>query len=326
MNNRKLYHPLWTHIPALLALAGIIYAYASAAPLPARVPVHYGITGRPDRWGSPWESALVTIVLAAVLIGVSVMLDELWARQETRKHFNWLSLFDEISVGLMLSVTLGYVPAIKRGAETLDVNWPVTVGVMAAAVALAAILELARPFIPHPQHYRPEDTSGLEAEIGAFTEEGRPWSYSDVQNPAWMGWLIAGAAAFMLFAAIMAYAQSPWLSLLVVLLAAALILPYGGLRTTVNPERLIVRMGIWGIRLLNLPLSQIADARLHQFSPLREFGGYGIRFNREMKAYFFSGNRGVLITTSEGKKYLIGSDHPEKLEAVIRVATRMAGG
>ena len=45
-----------------------------------------------------------------------------------------------------------------------------------------------------------------------------------------------------------------------------------------------------------------------------------------MKGYFFRGNRGVLIETESGKKYLIGSDHPERLAAVLDVARRMAGG
>jgi len=36
-----------------------------------------------------------------------------------------------------------------------------------------------------------------------------------------------------------------------------------------------------------------------------------------MKAYFLKGDRGVKITTRAGKKYLIGSDHPERLAVVI---------
>jgi hypothetical protein len=37
-----------------------------------------------------------------------------------------------------------------------------------------------------------------------------------------------------------------------------------------------------------------------------------------MKAYFLTGNMGVKLTLSDGKRYLIGSDHPERLAAVIK--------
>ena len=63
---------------------------------------------------------------------------------------------------------------------------------------------------------------------------------------------------------------------------------------------------------------RIAEAGLHEFAPLKDFGGYGIRFNREMKAYYLRGTRGVLLTTTGGKKYLVGSDHPERLLAVLQ--------
>ena len=69
--------------------------------------------------------------------------------------------------------------------------------------------------------------------------------------------------------------------------------------------------------MLNLEIASIAHAELHEFSPLKDFGGYGIRQNREMKAYYLSGSRAAKLETNNGKKYLIGSDHPENLVTVI---------
>lgn len=68
-------------------------------------------------------------------------------------------------------------------------------------------------------------------------------------------------------------------------------------------------------------MDDIATVEVHEFSPLKDFGGYGIRFNREMKAYYLHGTRGVKITVNGGKKYLIGSDRPEQLSTVIRAVT-----
>jgi hypothetical protein len=71
----------------------------------------------------------------------------------------------------------------------------------------------------------------------------------------------------------------------------------------------------------HLPMDDIAAVEVHEFSPLKDFGGYGIRFNREMKAYYLRGTRDVKITVNGGKKYLIDSDRPEQLSTVIRSVT-----
>ena len=76
------------------------------------------------------------------------------------------------------------------------------------------------------------------------------------------------------------------------------------------------------VRVLRLPVSDIAEFAMHEFAPLKDFGGYGIRRNREMSAYYLRGNLGVKITMTGGKKYLIGSDHPERLLAVLETIAR----
>jgi hypothetical protein len=71
-------------------------------------------------------------------------------------------------------------------------------------------------------------------------------------------------------------------------------------------------------KVLRLKTGEIANAELMEFSPMADFGGYGIRFNKEMAAYYMRGNRGVKLTLLNGKKYLIGSDKPEELYAVMQ--------
>jgi len=44
-----------------------------------------------------------------------------------------------------------------------------------------------------------------------------------------------------------------------------------------------------------------------------------------MKAYFLRGSRGVKITTLNEKQYLIGSDQPEELNAVMKAFVKTNG-
>jgi hypothetical protein len=257
-------------------------------------------------------------------LALFILIDELWARQENRKTFNWLALLDDGIIAGVAAMVTQY--GDFRQASVTAPGWPVVLTWVAGAVAAAAVIEYLRPYVPHERNYQPEDTSRLEAEIGAFVEEGRPWVYCEIQNPAWMSWGIVATVVAFLVGAYQAFAQARADAIVLGLVGLAMVFLYGGLRVMVTPERLQVRWGVFGIPLLRLRLAELTSVQVHEFSPLREFGGYGIRFNRRMKAYYFRGNRGVLVETERGKKYLIGSDHPERLAAVLDVARRMAGG
>ena len=95
----NLSHPLWTHIPSVASLAVLIVALVSAGALPVDAPVHYGPGGQPDRYGSPWAAFALIVGLSIGFIILSVWLDELWARQERTKTFNYFALLDDITVG-----------------------------------------------------------------------------------------------------------------------------------------------------------------------------------------------------------------------------------
>ncbi len=68
-----------------------------------------------------------------------------------------------------------------------------------------------------------------------------------------------------------------------------------------------------------LPFDEIATAEAVAYHPVREFGGWGIRFGwRGGMAYNVWGDRGVRITRTNGKKILFGSQQPEELERALR--------
>ena len=66
-----------------------------------------------------------------------------------------------------------------------------------------------------------------------------------------------------------------------------------------------------------IPFEDIRNCEARTYSPIREFGGWGIRYGRGTKAYNVSGNRGVQLELSDGKRFLIGSQRPEELARAI---------
>ncbi len=317
----KLHHPLWTHLPALVLVVLMLVAFLQAGPLPDRVPVHFSLSGEPNRWGSPWE-LLGVYIMALFWVGLSIAGDEAWARHEDRKSFNWFSLLDELLVGFIAGTSFAYLRTLAGGGTHFTIPWTTVLPVAGMAVALAAVLECLRPFTPVPEHVTSEDTGALEAEIAERSASGDHWAYWETQNPRYIAPVIAVSAGALLLGVVLSLAEAWWVSILCLVGIVGLLLPYGGLRVGVSPDRVQVRMGILGLRLLTLKRDDITEAEVHSFSPLRDFGGWGIRGNREMKAYFFSGHHGVKLQTRQGKQYLIGSDHPERLAAVIGATLR----
>jgi hypothetical protein len=314
----KLTHPLWTHTPSIAVLIVLIIFIAIAGNLPAEAPVHFSSGGIADSYGSPWLAFGIIIALSVLFILLSIFLDELWARQEKGKTFNWLSLLDDVVVGTMAGTGLGYLAFLQNGADTFSFPWYHTALAGGVTVVLAVVVELLRPFRPQAEDLITRDTGALDIELVNQLKDARQFVYWDSQNPLYVTLLTTILPLVMFIAAFISWFSLPWVSFILFAVGLMLILPYGGQRTLVTRNEISVRFGILGFRVLWLKLEEIAAVELHEFSPLKDFGGYGIRFNCEMKAYFQRGTRGVKLTMNNGKRYLIGSDYPDQLSAVVK--------
>jgi len=69
-----------------------------------------------------------------------------------------------------------------------------------------------------------------------------------------------------------------------------------------------------------IPWRNLKECGVRNYSALRDYGGWGIRYGREGKAYNVSGNRGVQLRLTNGDMILIGSQRPEELFEAIDLA------
>jgi hypothetical protein len=68
-----------------------------------------------------------------------------------------------------------------------------------------------------------------------------------------------------------------------------------------------------------IPFEHIKTCEARTYHPIREYGGWGIRYGRKGKAYNVSGNLGVQLELIPGKSLLIGSRRPEELAKAIQM-------
>jgi hypothetical protein len=71
-----------------------------------------------------------------------------------------------------------------------------------------------------------------------------------------------------------------------------------------------------------MPFEAIQTYEAKTYRPLREYGGWGIRYGAAGKAYNVSGNLGVQLSLLSGRKIMLGSQKPEELVLAIDRAKR----
>jgi hypothetical protein len=300
----------------------MVVAFWRARPLPDPAPAHFGGDGAPDRWGASWEVPLVVLVVSLIAFAVSIVVDEFWARQERRKRFNWASLFDEILLGFLTAMTIQYVAVLETEPYIFHHSWATTGGLVLIPALGAVLLEVLRPYRSSALKEDREDVSRLENEVASRRRSGQPWAYWESQNPRYVKLYLPIFGIGLLALGFTSWNDNHWAASGALAGGLLVLLISGGFRLSVNQTQVRLRAGYLGIPLLKLELKDVTDAVVHEFSPLADFGGYGIRRNREMSAYFLQGDKGVKLTTTKGRRYLIGSEHPDRLAAVLRSAIR----
>jgi hypothetical protein len=106
------------------------------------------------------------------------------------------------------------------------------------------------------------------------------------------------------------------------LFSIALVVLFARMRlvTEVRDDGVHVRFAPFTRR--TIAFTDIEDLTVRTYRPLREFGGWGIRYGWRANAYNVSGNRGVQLALREGKPLLLGSQRPEALADAIRTHMR----
>jgi hypothetical protein len=67
-----------------------------------------------------------------------------------------------------------------------------------------------------------------------------------------------------------------------------------------------------------IAFTEMKQCEVRTYRPVREYGGWGIRYGGKGKAYNVSGDRGVQIELLNGKRLLIGSQRAEELWRAIQ--------
>lgn len=98
-------------------------------------------------------------------------------------------------------------------------------------------------------------------------------------------------------------------------------------RLRIQVQNGVLRIHYFPFWAEKIDLHKVRSVEVSEFRPLRDWGGWGIRWSPGRGwCYTIGGNRGVQLILTDGRKRLIGSARPEELLAAIRGALRGISG
>ena len=97
----------------------------------------------------------------------------------------------------------------------------------------------------------------------------------------------------------------------------------GQLRTRVTGEEIDMRWGFAEVIKKKIPFEKIEGAEAVTYSPIREFGGWGIRVGaNKKKGWTICGNRALVLNLKDGARFYLGSDKPERILQWVQSAAK----
>lgn len=89
------------------------------------------------------------------------------------------------------------------------------------------------------------------------------------------------------------------------------------LETEVRSDGLYVRLYPFHISYKKFVRQDIEEYHACEYRPIRDYGGWGIRYGLKGKAYNVSGKKGVQLVFKNGKRLLVGSQRTGELVKAI---------
>ena len=138
---------------------------------------------------------------------------------------------------------------------------------------------------------------------------------------------IAGSGLYVQLVLHRPFGNNPMNDTGLIVVSACMFLVMGGIFALFLFARLDTAIDREGIRMRFPPLvlteklfrwGDIESCEVVRYSPIGDYGGWGIRSGRQGKAYNVSGDRGLRIHLKTGKSILIGTQKAEELSAWLQ--------
>jgi hypothetical protein len=92
------------------------------------------------------------------------------------------------------------------------------------------------------------------------------------------------------------------------------------LRIKVNEDGFHYQFSPFHLKFHTIKMDEIESFKAMEYSSLKEYGGWGIKYGFKGKAYNVSGNKGVKVFLKNGNNIMFGSQKHKELAKALKVA------
>ena len=87
--------------------------------------------------------------------------------------------------------------------------------------------------------------------------------------------------------------------------------------TQVRQDGLYIKFAPVHFSFKKIQLDDLNKHYVRTYNPIKEYGGWGIKYGKMGKVYIVSGDRGMQLEFIDRKNFLIGSQKSEQLDSAI---------
>ena len=294
-------------LPVLVVGVGLVLAAASWSQLPPVVASHWGpegVDGTQGRLAFTVSAAVIVTVIGG-LLGLAGLLLPPDGRRVMAAVVGALSGF----LGTVLfGALIGQRGVPDASAATLS-SWVFVLGLVAGAL-LAVLAWLLNPVPPRP-HLPPVAVPPDAPRLPVAEGERLVW-FGWTASAPWIGWIAVG---LVVVGCVVAVTAAPWAAIgpaiaIVILLLSA------HPRVVVDADGLHVTSAGF-LRWLTVPLSEIAYADRSELHALRDFGGLGLRFRTDERAFVTRSGEALRVVQRDGTRTYVSMDDAADAAAVL---------
>lgn len=104
---------------------------------------------------------------------------------------------------------------------------------------------------------------------------------------------------------------------LILIIGSPLFIYFIRLEIQVRGNGVYYRFSPFHLRFQRILLDNLRSYQVIHYRPLRDYGGWGIRYGKYGKAYTLSGNIGIQLVTVDHKKFLLGTNKPDDVKNAL---------
>lgn len=310
--------------PVVVGLAGYLAAASFADQLPDPVATHWGTGAGPDGFSARSTGVALSALGAPIGLATGVIVGAVGRKINLTRR-----MAGGVAGGLAAFVCALGVGSLwtQRGLADAHAAPDPVLGLVLGVLLGGLVGVLCGWLVPA----LPDDVARATGPIPAQAPRA---ALAPGQSAAWAGLATSGPALGATLAVVVGplvvlavLGVVPWVLTLIVVPAVVLVLATMTFRVTVGRQGLVVRSPL-GWPCFTVPLTDVAEAEATSVSPMRDFGGWGIRtgFHTDRIGIVTRRGEALDVTKGDGTHLVVTVDRAAEAAGLLNTLAERARG